>query len=292
MRQLHLSTRTNKSWERHFIEDKDFDICLGEEDTFVTKPDGSCLCIFLKNAIPVDVNTQAWSVLHGYNEKTDNRGVAAGIKARPLKKLDGTLSKQMKVPRGWEVISGVIGFFERSPRFPYCHPCGWVVNNPEKYKALIPLCEHVDGLFRAHLPDRWNAQKAIADTVHPAWRIGGTTFSTLTINKNFRTAAHLDAGDLPDGMSCISVITEGRYVGGKLAFPDFRVAADLKTGDLLIFDPHEWHGNTQIVPLTKKTQRCSIVYYMREKMCKCLSPEEELTQAKARKEGDPMWDSK
>lgn len=288
MKQIKLTSRLNTNWAKYFVDDKDYDVLL-TEDTAVFKPDGSLLCVFLRGAIPDEINAKAWSVLRGYKTKTDARGVATGIQSKGRKKLDGTYSNVTKVPKGWEVISGVIGFFERTVRYPHCHKCTWNAEFPEHYKRLLPLCQLVNDLFKQYVPDRWNAQKEVADSCHPSWLIEGTVFSTLTINKNFRTSCHLDAGDLPQGFSCLTVIREGTYQGGNLVFPDFRVAAELKTGDLILFDPHEFHGNTQIVPLTNGAQRCSIVYYMREKMPLCGSPEQELEFAKNKKMGEPLW---
>lgn len=288
MRQLRLTTRTHIDWGKAFVDESNYDELL-TESCAVYKPDGSLLAILLKDIIPTEINARAWAVLKNYKSKTDARGVATGIKSGGRKKLDGTISNVSKVPKGWEVISGVLGFFERTVRYPYGHACTWNAENPVGWDELQPLFKLVNKLFAEHVPDRWLAQCDVADRCHRAWVIPGTVFSTITINKNFRTACHVDAGDLPEGFSCLSVIREGTFTGGHLVLPDFRVAAELKTGDLILFDPHEFHGNCQIVPLSKGAQRCSLVYYMREKIQYCLSPEEELLFAKNRKEGTPLW---
>jgi hypothetical protein len=285
---LHLTTRTERDWTRRFVDEKDYDTLLNENAT-VYKPDGSPLMVLLKGAIPLDLNLQAWSILKNYNAKTENRGSATGIKSEYRTKEDGTKSKVLRSPKGWEVSSGIIGFFERTIRMPYCHACSWNAEHPELFNGLLPLVELVDAHFKEHVPERWAAQRAIADTVNPAWLIGKSVFSTLTVNKNFRTSCHKDAGDLPEGFSAMTVIRDGKYLGGNLVLPDFRVAAGLDTGDLILFDPHEFHGNTQICALTAGAQRCSIVYYMREKMPLCSSPEAELSYAKNRKQGDSLF---
>lgn len=289
MRQLKLQDRANKDWSKQFVDNNHYEELL-TEDTFVTKPDGEPLCVLLKNVISTEVNAQAWSVLKKYNAKTEARGVATGIDLAPRKKMDGTYSKVLRAPRGWEVASGVVGYFERTARFPYAHACSWNQDHPEKFEQLLPLAQRVNDLFKEHLPARWEAQKSFADKTDPNWIINGTVFSTLTINKNFRTSCHKDAGDLHEGFGCLSIITEGPMSGGKLVFPDFKVAAELRTGDLILFDPHEFHGNTQIIRLQKRAQRCTIVYYLREKIQYCLSPKEELERAKRRKPGQPLFD--
>lgn len=272
-----------------FVDENSYDVLL-EEETFVTKPDGSPLVVLLKNVVDLDTNSLAWSALKKLNPKTFNRSTAAGIESAPLKRADGSYSNSMVVPKGWDVISGTIGYFERTARFPYCHPCAWNQKNPEKMAALIPLVDRVSALYKQTLPEKWAFQKTFVDKTPKDYIIGDSIFTTLTINKNFRTSVHKDAGDLPGGFSCLSVIREGGYKGGNLVFPNYRIAANVQMGDLILFDPHEFHGNTQIVPTTPKAQRCSLVYYFREKMIHCMSPVEELQRVKNRKKGDKLYD--
>lgn len=290
MKHINLSQKANdEDWSKRFVDETDYDQ-LFNEDVFVTKPDGSPLLCLLKNVIDPNLNSLAWSVLRRFNPKTENRSVASGIDAVPRKKLDGTYSNTSRVPKGWEVTSGIVGFFERTVRFPYCKPCAWNQKHPDKFKKLIPLIERVDDLFQEHVPERWEMQREFACRTPEDYLIGNTVFTTLTINKNFRTSCHKDAGDLPEGFSCLSVIREGNYTGGYLVLPNYRVAANVEMGDLILFDPHEFHGNTMIKKLSPNAQRCSIVYYYREQMQYCLSPAEELHRAKNRKTGDKIFD--
>lgn len=289
MRIIQLSSQPNKEdWSKRFVDKKNFDV-LYNEDVLIQKPDGSPLMCLLKNVITPEINSLSWNILKKYNPITENRGVASGIKSAPRRKQDGTMSKVHRVPRGWEVISGVIGYFERTIRMPYCHSCSWNAQNPKEFAQLMPLIKRVSDLFKQHVPERWEVQKSYIDKTSPEFVITDTVFTTVTVNKNFRTACHKDAGDLAEGFSCMSVIREGKYLGGELVLPNWRVAANVQMGDLILFDAHEFHGNTQIIPLTKKFSRCSLVYYYREKMVKCLPIDDEVFRAKNRKEGDPLW---
>jgi hypothetical protein len=65
------------------------------------------------------------------------------------------------------------------------------------------------------------------------------------------------------------VIQEGNYEGGFTGFPQYGVAVDVRTGDFLAMDVHEWHSNTKIIPGNKDYSRLSLVCYLREKMHKC-----------------------
>lgn len=86
------------------------------------------------------------------------------------------------------------------------------------------------------------------------------------------------------------VIREGQWSGGHLVLPNWRIAVKLDNRDLIMFDAHEFHGNTQIVQLSKKATRCSLVCYYREKMYLCKGADEELQQAKNRKPGQPIFE--
>ena len=102
-----------------------------------------------------------------------------------------------------------------------------------------------------------------------------TPFTTVTVNKNFRTAAHRDAGDLHEGFSNLTVVAKGdqQWTGGYLVLPEFRVAINIRPGDLLLINNHAGiHGNTELLPPEGKTladmERISLVCYFRENMLK------------------------
>lgn len=272
----------------HFMDDSHYDVLINES-VIIKKPDGSPLLVLLKNVLSPERVSEAWSVLKKVNMKTENRGTATGTHAVPRRKTDGTMSKVTRVPKGWEVISGVIGFFERTVRMPYAHKCSWNLHNEAAFQHLLPLFQQCSGLFSEMVPDRYEAQKSYVDRTHKDWIIPGTVYTTVTVNKNFRTAAHLDAGDLQAGFSNMAVLCEGNFRGGHLVLPNWRLAVQLGHGDLVMFDAHEYHGNTQIVPLTKNSMRCTLVMYYRENLVKCGSMEEELNFAKNRKPGEPLY---
>lgn len=290
MQLIQLKTKANETdWSMQFVDENNYDE-LYDSNVKVLKPDGSPLLCLMKRSLSRESVGSAWSVLKKLNMKTENRSVSSGITARKRVREDGTLSQTSTVPRNWAVKSGIVGYFERTPRMPFAHACSWNENNPDKFKKLYPMVDEVNKIFQQTVRDRWDVQKSFADQTHPDWLINGSVFTTLTINKNFRTACHKDAGDLEAGFSCLSVIKEGTYTGGHLVLPNWRIAVKLDSYDLVLFDAHEFHGNTQIVQLSKNAQRCSIVYYYREKIIGCKSAKEELEFAKNRKEGDHLFE--
>lgn len=270
-----------------FVDDSDYDLLIAE-DTEVFKPDGSRLLTFRKNVLSRPAVQEAWTVLRKYKVKSRNRGVAAG-RENEYSQDEGRSGKTLESPKGWDVNSGLVGSFERTARLPYCRKCAWNADYPEKFSKILPLVQEASNVFAANCRDRYDVQKSFVDRTHPDWIVPGTVYTTLTINKNFRTACHLDAGDLVEGFSNILVIRQGVFKGGYLVLPNYRVAVALDTHDLLMFDAHEFHGNTQIIPMTKDAERCSIVLYYREKMAGCLSAADELARVKNRKPGEKLW---
>lgn len=287
MKHIALTSRLNEDWAGKFVDEHNYDTLI-DEDVKITKPDGSVLAVIRKRALPPQILADAWSVLKGYNVKTNNRGVAAGTGYVRQVLHNGTVSKTNRTPPEGVVNSGIIGYFERSVRFPYCRACAWNLQNPEKWALLLPMVQHVSSMFELDVPEKYQAQQAIVDATSKDFVIPGTVYTTLTVNKNFRTACHKDAGDLPEGISAMAVFREGQWAGANLVFPDFRVAARLDTGDVIFFDPHEFHGNTRIVPMSEKYTRCSVVFYYREGIKHCGSHADELVRAKNRKAGDSL----
>lgn len=170
------------------------------------------------------------------------------------------------------VNSGIAGFFDRYPRYPYGRSCSYNHKNPELFEKAFPYLRHLNEEFAALLPKRYSAQSYAADKLDRRFRVAGTTvFTTLTVNKTFRTAAHRDAGDLSSGFSNLGVISTGKdFKGGYLVLPEFRVAVNIRPGDLLLINNHEGiHGNTPIESVDGDPdgiERMSVVAYFRENM--------------------------
>ena len=97
----------------------------------------------------------------------------------------------------------------------------------------------------------------------------------MTVNNNYPTGVHTDKGDLDEGYSCLMALRRGEYTGGNLVFPEYRVSVNMKEGDLLLMDAHQWHGNTNIVKGSEDAERISLVLYYRTDMMFCGTMEAE-----------------
>lgn len=291
-----------------FAQDSHYDILIRGEDVTVLKPDGTPLLIFLHRALLAEHGKAAYENLRNAAVQTDNRGMAAGVitsqaditqndigrKSRTrywaLKKGDKAISNTQ---RARVVNSGIIGFIDRAMRHPYCRTTAYNVNNPERFAAAMPFIRAVDGTFARYAPDRYAAQMAMVQQTAPDWVITGTAFTTITVNMNFRTAYHKDKGDYAGGFGVMTALRAGWYDGCYLTFPKYGVATDLHSGDVLLADVHEWHGNTAFKRRRGQPyERLSMVFYYRNNMRFCGTAEQELELVKRRKPGDALnWDA-
>lgn len=164
------------------------------------------------------------------------------------------------------VMSGVAGFYGRYPRIPWGRACSYNEKNPEKFELSFPFLRMLNLKFQELLPERWAAQKQAANRLDKRFVIDNTVFTTLTVNHNWRTAAHLDAGDLDPGFSNICGFGKG-WSGGELITPEYRAAFNIQPGDMLFVANHTAvHGNAELKapPGMSEPDRLTVVSYFRE----------------------------
>ncbi len=267
-------------------------------DADVYKPDGSLLLRFRRNIIPYHTVANAYKPLRKAASASHNRGLAAGFiqqnkddelnKKIPMAQVaptryrrvrkDGSLSNTVTAAI---VNSGIIGYFDRYPRIPYCRQTAFNIDYHAEFRDdIYPYIKAIDRLYEELVPEAYAKQRKLADTTSQDFVIRGTAFTTVTVNKNWQTAVHKDAGDYPEGFGNLAVIEAGKYQGGYTCFPKYRVAVDVRTSDFLAMDVHEWHGNTPIIPSAGRYERVSVVCYYRENLWKCGTADQELERAK------------
>ena len=178
------------------------------------------------------------------------------------------------------VMSGIAGWFDRYPRIPFGRATSYTAREPEKFAMAYPFLQSLAKGFKDLLPWRYNNQMEAAKKLDPRFLVPETPFTTVTVNRSFRTACHFDAGDLTSGLSNLLTLTNnGNYKGCHLVAPEYRVAVNPRPGDLLLINNHEvMHGNTQIELLDEEAERISLVVYFREKMLELGSKEYEDTR--------------
>ena len=123
-------------------------------------------------------------------------------------------------------------------------------------------------MYKELAPKHHRKQCSLFKKCPPGMRIGRTPFTTITTNYNWRTACHKDKGDYKDGLGNLTVLGDNTFKGGYLGFPQFKVAVDVRPGDTVIMDVHQWHCNTEL-DADENRVRLSFVSYFREKMVNC-----------------------
>ena len=184
-----------------------------------------------------------------------NRGAAAGpidVKGkywqkRNPQKIKGHSAYDGKMRVNNNVFSSVLGYFDATPfmKLP-CRLTSYTMRYWKYYKHGLPFIRAINDCFATLVPDRYAVQEKAASE-KPLLHIPQTAFSSVTINRNFRTALHRDAGDFKEGYGNLSVIERGEYHGGYTLFPQYSVGFNVRTGDFLAMDVHEWHCNTELV---------------------------------------------
>jgi len=236
------------------------------------------------SAGPIDQTGPYWSK----RVLTDTNKWSTGYMVK-----DGTEKSKMKVNN--QVASNPIGFYEESKNFCKlpCRLTHFTRTNYDKYQRGLPFIQKIDQLFQKLIPTAHQKQLEKANT-KPHLKIPDTSFSTITINRNFRTALHRDAGDFKGGFGNLTVIERGKYHGGYTVFPQFGVGVDVRSNDFVAMDVHQWHSNTPIyetkedkafnekmepafkdnpqvgtVGIYEKYTRLTFVCYLREKIANC-----------------------
>jgi hypothetical protein len=236
------------------------------EDADVYTVDEKLLLRFRKNKLTKNNTSEFYdNIIDFAITPTSNRGSASG-------------SKTKNITENPKIMTNIFGFFDKfSPRQKMkmktsklklvgARPCRFNIQFPEKYKKVIPLIEEIDKLYKKYIPGSYKKQYDKAKQTY--FRVGKTSFTTITTNVNFQTTIHTDKGDDAEGFGNLAVIENGKYTGGETCFPQYGIAVDVRSSDILFMDVHQWHGNLPIKSITKDAKRLSIVCYLRHNVWK------------------------
>lgn len=268
-------------------------IHLFKEDVDVyDKESGNCIAKFRKKVIPGNMVASAYGALLKAAKQTNNRGSATmadekgEVSTKRLNK-NGTISNTT-IAKGGAVESGIIGYFDRNARFPYCRLTAFNQHDMPKFQQAYPIIKFVDDRYKELMPEHYKLQRKMADKTSQDFVIKGTSFTTVTVNRNWQTAVHKDQGDFRHGFGNLVALRNGKYLGGHFVVVRWGCGFDLQNGDLLLVDVHQWHGNTPIRKDNDKVVRLSLVMYYRENMIHCETMEKELKRVKNRRLGDSL----
>jgi hypothetical protein len=259
--------------EGSYFTEKDADVIYDEDVDIYTedeKGEKKLLAKLRKKVIDPDIVKIGWEGFWVAASPSRMRGAAAGPiqktskywKKRTLAntkgwttsylKQDGTVSN-MRVNN--QVFSAVLGYFNAThlPKLP-CRLTTYTRSHWKYFKHGIPFIEAIDECFKKLVPEKHAAQQKAASE-KPLLQIGDTAFSSVTVNRNFRTGLHMDDGDYVGGYGNLSVIERGHYHGGFTLFPQYRIGFNVRTGDFLAMDVHQWHCNTALYETVEDKQK-------------------------------------
>jgi len=274
------------------LGEKDYNVFIDHDADVFCAETGKTIAKFRKNIIPGNIAKNAYDNLKTAAKPTNNRPFSSGEldskgnSTHYKVKKDGTISKTNAAYNS--VNSGIIGYFDRNARFPYCRQTAFNEKEFSKFKKAYPIIKFVDKMYEKLMPDHYKLQRDVADQTSSDFVIPDTAFTTVTVNKNWQTAVHTDKGDFEKGFGNLVALRKGRFDGGFFVVPKWGVAFDIQNCDLLLVDVHQWHGNTPIKKVDEDATRISLVMYYRKKMIHCGTAEEEMDIAKNRVKGQKL----
>ena len=302
------------------LDEKHYTVIV-DRTGIVRKPDGEILCILYKNRLPPELLEAVRPIVRKAARQPvagGNRADAAGAGRAKRKRKDGSESNITGVPHLEDLSDedyqrlrpakgGTLGYNARDVRGGQVYPCRLTAYSGALSSELMlmsELAQEVGEVFRwSSVQYRWEYQFEKASQTPPAFLLkaqeGHTPFTTITCNKSWRTAAHVDKGDLKAGFGVLCCL--GNFEGCHLVFPRYKTAVRFREGDILLADvANQVHGNTPLlnpdgtVPKSgEEPERLACVFYYEEKMDQCLnSMEAERDFINNRKKGEPMWPKK
>ena len=233
-----------------------YDILITEDQDVYTE-EGELLLRFRKSVLTK--TDGVFDALFTFaKNKSQDRGVASASPiGTPTGQKNPVQSNIMGFFDNWTV--GQKGVFKQYGIIPPKNRItAFTMKNPDKWKKVVPLIQEIDEMYAQLCPTYHSKQLQQAKKTH--FRIPNTSFSTVTVNLDFRTASHTDSGDYPEGFGNLVVLEQGEYTGAYTVFPEYGIAVDVRQGDFLAMNVHKLHCNTEKYG---DGHRMSLVSYLR-----------------------------
>ena len=315
-----------------YLGEHSYDTLISQDCDYICE--GKVVFKFRKKNFAEDLLKTAWDNCSKMAKSSRGRGAAAGPvdpesvywKKRDIywtkkwsakylvkDKKTGEM-KQSKMKVNNEVASNPIGYYGKTKGLGVDLPCRlshYTKTKFDDFHNAIPFFQSISKSYEELMPDRFASQMERAKIND--YHIKDTPFSTITVNRNFRTAVHKDTGDF-GGWACLTALEENKYHGGYFVLPKFKVAIDMRHGDLLVCDVHQYHGNTElyetdedkqyndnhpstlkdnldigVLGLNNRFSRLSFVCYLREDIINCPSSINKFVISLKDSERLPQW---
>ena len=199
--------------------------------------------------------------------KGDLTNRALGVPLMYRERPDKSYSHTKAVPRSILVLgdSDFLGWYDKTPREPTCHPTAWSLERPDILEISRDFERRVHQIYREVLRGHWKDQMAFMKDVSPAFSYLNSVYSTITVNHNARFPYHYDLGDFAGGLGNLVVLDGSGDESGVMVMPTERVSFLVRPGDILFMNVHALHGNP---PLNGK-ERLTAVLYARAGIADC-----------------------
>jgi hypothetical protein len=234
-----------------------------DDDADVYNADGSKLLLrFRKNKLSdKKVNEFYDNVIKFAVGKTHNRGSTSGSTKKNVRENPNIMTNILGYIDGFSPNQKKTITVKNIKNLLNVRETRFTMTYPEKFKKIIPLIQEIDKYYKKYIPKCYTLQRKKANQT--PFKIPNTAFTTITTNVNFQTTIHRDKGDDTEGFGNLVVIEKGKYTGGETCLPQYGVGVNVRTGDILFMNVHEWHGNLPIKLEEPSAKRLSIVCYLR-----------------------------
>lgn len=160
-----------------------------------------------------------------------------------------------------------------------CRRASLASEAPEVHAAIEEQGKWMTERYREFGGDIFKHHEETMKLVRSDWRMPGSVYTSGIVNENNALAYHYDSGNFRDCWSGMIVLPH-RITGGELVLPSYRVAFRFSKPAAFFFDGQSLLHGVTTIQRPKMGYRYSLVYYSLLKLWKCLSPAEELEEAK------------
>ena len=251
----------------------------------------------------------AWDNFKHLSVASRGRGASAGPidptsdywKKRHLIKTSGFRTSYMvkgkvsKMSVNNQVASTPIGFYEKTKALGFDKPCRLTYHTSQalkQYESGKPYIHELDRWYKKIRPHEHKIQLDRSN-LKKDFKIDHTAFSTITMNRNFRTAVHKDKGDFGH-TAVLTCLEHGKYSGCLFMIPGYGIGIDLRMDDILVANVGLFHCNSELyttkeqdeynaslpkvfkgnstvgtVGIYENYSRITMVSYLREKLIDC-----------------------
>lgn len=224
-----------------YLKEEDFELVTEACILYDREGEGRRVAaVYIPNGIPAALCREAAQVLEPVATKKNLRAATNG---------------------GVPPDTGIVGYYDylNNPTQHKCRETEFSRKHWGELRATEPFMKALDRLYAQYAPVHHTLQKV---AIPLPYQLFGTVFSTVTVNRNFRTAVHTDKGDFRCGLGALCVL-DGNFEGCHLAIKDLKKAFRLRPGDVLFFDTSLEHGNTEVRDADAGWKRTSVVCYLR-----------------------------